>query len=224
MKAQASTYVLVHGGNMSTETWNKLAKSNIHTPDGKMGGRIWDPIIPFLQTYNNQVFAPTLKDEHQSNLTEHIEEISTIITGNHLENVVLVGHSYGGMVITGVATMMPDKISSLVYVDAALPDPGQSLFDLIALGGRDPLSFAGLEPAPPYVEKLEFNPQVLNGLPKIYILCTESEFVTVTHVAREKIASHPKEWTYLELPTSHVPMASMPEQISQLILENTANR
>jgi len=220
MNAQA--YVLVHGGNMSTETWNKLAKSNIHTPDGKMGSRIWNPIIPALQAYNYQVFAPTLKDEH--NLTKHIKEISTIITRNHLENVVLVGHSYGGMVITGVAAMMPDKISSLVYVDAALPDPGQSLFDLIALGGRDPLSFAGLEPAPPYVEKLEFNPQALNRLPKIYILCTESEFVTVTHVAREKIASHPKEWTYLELPSSHVPMASMPEQISQLILENTANR
>jgi len=215
----AGTYVLVHGGNMSTETWNKLAKSNVYTPDGKMGGRVWDSIIPALKAHNYRVFAPTLKDEHSSNLTGHIEQICTLITENDLKDVILVGHSYGGMVITGVAAKMPDRISRLVYVDAALPDPGQSLFDIIVSGGRDPLSFAGLEPAVPYVEKLQFDPLKIKPLPKTYILCTESEFAAVTHVARQKIAAAGKEWTYFELPSSHVPMASMPEQFSQLLLE-----
>ena len=63
------------------------------------------------------------------------------------------------MVITGVAAKMPDRISRLMYVDAALPDPGQSLFDIIVSGGSDPMSFAGLEPAAPYVEKLQFKPR-----------------------------------------------------------------
>jgi pimeloyl-ACP methyl ester carboxylesterase len=213
------TYVLVHGGNMSTDTWDKLSKSNAYAPGGHLGGRVWDSIIPALRAHNYHVFAPTLKDEHSSHLTEHIEQICTLITDNGLTNILLVGHSYGGMIITGVAAEMPERISRLVYIDAALPNPGQSLFDIIASGGSDPLSFAGLEPAAPYVEKLQFDSRNLESLPKTYILCTESEFASVTNVARQKIAAEGKGWTYIELPTSHVPMASMPEQLSQLLLE-----
>ena len=215
----AGTYVLVHGGNMSTEAWNKLAKSNVYPPGGKLGGRVWDSIIPALKAHNYRVFAPTLKDEHSTNLTGHIEQICSLITENDLKDVILVGHSYGGMIITGVATKMPDRINRLVYVDAALPDPGQSLFDIIVSGGRDPLSFAGLELAAPYVEKMQFDPQKIKSLPKTYYLCTESEFAVVTRVARQKIAAAGKEWTYIELPSSHVPMASMPGRFSQLLVE-----
>jgi pimeloyl-ACP methyl ester carboxylesterase len=215
----ASTYVLVHGGNMSTETWNKLAKSNVYVSGGKMGGKVWNSIIPALEAHNHRVFAPTLQDEHSSNLTGHIEQICTLITENDLKDVILVGHSYGGMVITGVAARMPDRISRLVYVDAALPDPGQSLFDIIALGGSDPMSFAGLEPVAPYVEKLQYDAQEITLLPKTYILCTESEFASVTNVVRQKIAADRIGWTYVELSSSHVPMASVPEQLSQLLLE-----
>jgi pimeloyl-ACP methyl ester carboxylesterase len=213
------TFVLVHGGNMSTDTWNKLANSSIYPPGGKLGSKVWDSIIPALKAHNYSVFAPDLKDEHVSNLTEHIEQISTLMTENALKDVILVGHSYAGMVITGVAAKMPDKIKHLVYVDAALPDPGQSLFDIIASGGRDPLSFAGLEPAAPYVEKLQFDPKILEPLSKTYILCTESEFALITKVAKQKISTSGKNWTYIELQTSHVPMASMPEQFQQLLLE-----
>jgi pimeloyl-ACP methyl ester carboxylesterase len=59
---------------------------------------------------------------------------------NDLEDVILVGHSYGGMVITGFAARMAKRIRRLVYLDAALPDPGQSLFDVLASGGVDPMS------------------------------------------------------------------------------------
>jgi len=63
------------------------------------------------------------------------------------------------MVITGVAAKMPNRISRLVYLDAALPDPGQSLFDIIVSGGSDPMSFAGLEPVAPYVENCSLMPR-----------------------------------------------------------------
>jgi hypothetical protein len=59
----------------------------------------------------------------------------------------------------------------------------------------------------------------IQSLPKTYILCTESEFAGVTHVAREKIAAAGKGWTYIEVPSSHVSMASMPERFSQLLLQ-----
>jgi pimeloyl-ACP methyl ester carboxylesterase len=220
MKAKGKvTYVLVHGGNMSTSTWNKLAGSDIHTADDTLGGRVWDPVVSILQAQGHRVFAPTLKDEHYSSLSEHIQEISSLIQKNHLEKVVLVGHSYGGMIITGVAARMPDKINTMVYVDAALPDPGQSLFDLLRMGDDDPLSFKGLETAPPYLEKLEFDPEKINNLPKIYILCTESEFRNVTSIARDKIRSSGVKWTYIELPSSHVPMASLPGIFSLILLE-----
>jgi pimeloyl-ACP methyl ester carboxylesterase len=217
-------YVLVHGGNMSAETWNRFAKREVYPPGGKLGGRIWDSIIPALEAESYRVFAPTLEDEHSSHLTDHIDQISSLIIDNDLRGIILVGHSYGGMVITGVAAKMAERICRLVYVDAALPDPGQSLFDLFASGSRDPMSFEGLEPAAPYVEKLQFDPRKLQSLPKTYILCTESEFAPITHVAREKIATAREKWTYIEIPSSHVPMASMPERFLKLLLEAARRR
>jgi pimeloyl-ACP methyl ester carboxylesterase len=214
-----ANYVLIHGGNMSTETWNKLTKGDhVHTPDGKMGGRVWDSIVPALKAHNHCVFAPTLGDEHTTDLTRHIKQVCELITENDLKDIVLAGHSYGGMVITGVASKMADRIKHLVYVDAALPDPGQSLFDLIRSGGRDPLSFAGLEADPPYVEKPQFDAQKIKMLPKTYIRCTQSDFAVVTSVAKKKIDADKKGWSYFELPSSHVPMAEMPDELAQLLL------
>lgn len=212
------SYVLVHGGNMSTETWNKLAEIKVHTPDGKMGGKVWDTVKPKLEEHDHLVFAPTLLDEHKSTLKDHIKQISTLILKNNLKDVVLVGHSYGGMVITGVAAQLPLRIKGMVYIDAALPDSGQSLFDIIASNGHDPLSFDGLEPAAPYVEKLHFNPLKIKNIPKTYILCTESIFADITKAAKEKITSKKENWTYYELQTSHVPMATMPKQLLKLML------
>lgn len=213
-------YVLVHGGNMSTDGWNKLAGHDDYPPGGRLGGRIWDSIIPALKARGHRVFAPTLQDENTCGLTGHIEQIGALIAGNHLQEILLAGHSYGGMIITGVADRIPERIRRLVYIDAALPDPGQSLFDLILSGGRDPLSFAGLEPARAYVEKLQFDPERLKPLPKTYIFCTASEFAPVTGLAREKISADPEGWTYLELPSSHVPMASRPEKLAKILLED----
>ena len=142
---------------------------------------------------------------------------------NDLRDVILVGHSYGGMIITGVAARMPERIRRLVYLDAALPDPGQSLFDIIASGGCDPQSFAGLEPAAPYVEKLQFDAQKIKPLPKTYIICTKSEFATVSRVIKQKIFADEKGWTYIEMPSSHVPMADMPNEFYQLMLDVAKN-
>ena len=130
---------------MDTATWNRLTKGDpVHTDEGKMGGRIWDGTAEYLQKHSHRAFAPTLTTR-----TEHIEDICRLITGNKLQNVILAGQSYGGMIITGVASKIHRRIGHLVYADAALPDPGESLYDLIRSAGIDPDSFSGLEPAPP---------------------------------------------------------------------------
>jgi pimeloyl-ACP methyl ester carboxylesterase len=217
-----ATYVLVHGGNMSTETWNKLTVGNpVYTKDGKMGAKYWDGTASALMTQGHRVFAPTLLDEFSNNLTDHIGQICTLIVKNDLRDIILVGHSYGGMVITGVAARMPDRIRRLVYLDAALPDPGQSLYDLLNLGMFVATgSLPDLpEPSPPYVEKLQFDPSKIERLNKTYILCTKSEFADVTRIAKQKIAAAKKGWTYIELPSSHVPMADMPYEFYQLLLD-----
>jgi len=218
-----ATFILVHGGNMSTDTWNRLTNLNVYPPGGRLGARYWDGTLAYLTAHGHRVFAPTLPDEHTHNLTDHIELICSIIKGQHLRDVILVGHSYGGMVITGVAAGMTERIRRLVYIDAAVPDPGQSLFDLFFEGNVDPLSFPGLEAASAYVQKLQFDSRKIQKLPKTYILCTESEFGVITCGVKRKIATHSEGWTSIELPTSHVPMATMPQRFYRLMLE-AANR
>jgi pimeloyl-ACP methyl ester carboxylesterase len=63
-------------------------------------------------------------------LTTHIKDIVNLLFYEDLWNVILVGHSYAGMVITGVASEVPQRLRQLVYLDAYLPEPGQSEFDL----------------------------------------------------------------------------------------------
>ncbi len=82
------------------------------------------------------------------------------------------------------AASMPERIRHLVYLDAAIPDPGQSLFDLFTSTGSDPLSFTRLQPARAYIEKIKFEPRNLESIPKTYILCIKTEIAPVTHVAR----------------------------------------
>lgn len=213
-----SDYILVHGGNMSSDAWNELAQSNVYPPGEKLGGKVWDTVLPFLKKAGHHVFAPTLADEQTSSLTEHMEQINAIITKNCLQQVIMAAHSYGGMVITGVAARRPEKIRRLVYVDAAWPDPGQSLFDIIVSAGCDTAAFVGLTPDKPYVEKLFFDAQIIRALPKTYIRCTQSNFSAVTGVAQQKIAADGAGWTYQELPCSHVPMVSMPDTLAALLL------
>lgn len=67
-------------------------------------------------------------------LETHIQDVVNVILFERLENIILVGHSYGGMVITGVADRMPERIARLVYLDAMLPEDGESLATL--RGGR----------------------------------------------------------------------------------------
>lgn len=123
------TYVLVHGSFV--------------------GAWCWSRVVPELEAAGHEVHAPALTgvgeraDEAtpQVGLLAHIDQITRLIEANDLRDVVLVGHSYGGMVVAGVACRVPERIAGIVYVDAFVPKPGQSCLDILPYL-RD--AFAGL--------------------------------------------------------------------------------
>ena len=213
-----ATFVLVHGGNMSAETWNRLSGRNRYPPGMHLGPRYWEDTAAFLREHGHTVLSPALGDEFTHSLSDHIAQVCDLITGNDLRGFILVGHSYGGFVITGVAARLPNRVRHLVYLDSALPDPGESLMDILKRVYTGP--HAALLPGPSraYSEKIRYDPATIRGLRKNYIRCTKSEFSAVTRLSKEKIAAAPGEWAYLEIPSSHVPMADMPWRFNRLML------
>jgi pimeloyl-ACP methyl ester carboxylesterase len=109
------TYVIVHGA------WG--------------GGWDWKQVDSALTASGHKVYRPTLTGLGEPvhlitpsvDLSTHVTDIVNVIRYENLHDVVLVGHSYGGMVISGVVDRIPDRIRRLVYVDAVVPEDGESL-------------------------------------------------------------------------------------------------
>ncbi len=97
------------------------------------GGWDWKRVDQLLTADGCKVYRPTLTGQGERShlastnidLDTHIQDIVNVIVWEDLHDVVLVGHSYGGMVITGVADRVPDRIRRLVYVDAFVPNDGE---------------------------------------------------------------------------------------------------
>jgi pimeloyl-ACP methyl ester carboxylesterase len=114
------TYVIVHGA------WG--------------GGWAFREVDRQLTAAGHKVYRPTLTGLGERvhlattniNLSTHIQDVVNVLRYEELTNVVLVGHSYGGMVVTGVADRAPDRIRHLIYLDAIVPENGESAY--ISLG------------------------------------------------------------------------------------------
>src|SRR5215475_10010202 len=104
------------------------------------GGWSWKKMHPLMRTAGHRLVTPTCtglgEREHLANpsidLETHIQDMLNVIRYEDLRDIVLIGHSYGGMVATGVADRARDRIAQLIYLDAFVPRHGQSLFDLNA--------------------------------------------------------------------------------------------
>jgi pimeloyl-ACP methyl ester carboxylesterase len=113
-----ATYVLVHGGGH--------------------GGWCYQRVARLLRSSGHEVYTPTLSGlGERSNLLSpdidldlHVRDVVAVLHYEDLHDVILVGHSYGGMVITGAADRAADRIGRVVYLDAANPQNGQSLVDV----------------------------------------------------------------------------------------------
>jgi pimeloyl-ACP methyl ester carboxylesterase len=119
-----ATFVLVHGA------WH--------------GGWCWQRVVPLLQAAGHKVFAPTLTGlgdradlaKPETDLTTHVKDVLALIEAEGLNDAVLVGHGYGGMVISQAAEHVAKRIDNLVYVDGIVPYGGDSVFDLIPTARR----------------------------------------------------------------------------------------
>ena len=102
------------------------------------GGWCWARVARLLRAQGHDVFAPTLTGVGERShllrpgidLDTHITDVVNVIRWERLQDVVLCGHSYGGWVISGVVEQVPERIGSIVYVDAFLPEDGQRGIDL----------------------------------------------------------------------------------------------
>ncbi|WP_226583664.1 alpha/beta fold hydrolase [Acuticoccus sediminis] len=114
-----TTFVLVHGA------WR--------------GGWCWKHVRPLFEAAGHRVVAPTLTGVGERchlggpwiSLETHIADVANVLRWEELDDVVLVGHSYGGIVVRHVADRCPERIRSLVFLDAFVPTDGYALVDYL---------------------------------------------------------------------------------------------
>ena len=170
-------------------------------------------------------------------LSTHVEDVVNAIIFEDLRDVVLVGHSYGGMVISGVADRMPDRIRRLVYLDAFVPEDGESVVGI--LGSRAQWAHDMVKDGflvPPWIDgrpwpydvpqslKTFTEPLALSGavkaLPATYILMLEegkvaenADFAPFVERARQR------GWRVTTMTGDHNPQNSAPQALTDLLSE-----
>lgn len=216
-----------------------------------IGGWYWRPIAQALRKAGHEAYAPTLTGLGERihlmnpniNLDTHIADVVNLIKWEDLSDIVLVGHSYGGMVVTGVADALPDKIRSLVYLDAFVPKNGEALINFLPPGHPPPkpasdhtlaplpASFFGASPevaaivdthTTPMPTACFLQPLKLNGgvdrvKKKTYIYCNVPAPTTFTQFY-DKLKDDPA-WTMHTLPCTHIVQIDMPKELTQLLLQ-----
>jgi pimeloyl-ACP methyl ester carboxylesterase len=221
------TFVLVHGA------WG--------------GGWVWRRVADRLIAGGHRVFTPTLTGlgdrSHLANadlnLTTHIHDVANLFRWEELADVVLVGHSYGGMVITGVTEAVPaGSIGAAVYLDAFLPSDGRALADYAPLAELDGFLVPPIPAAPPrtnaadsewmnrlrtpqpratFEEPVQLSGALQKVASKTYVLATGYDSAVFARFA-DQVRDDPS-WRYHELACGHDVMLAMPDETVRILLE-----
>jgi pimeloyl-ACP methyl ester carboxylesterase len=227
----SKTFVLVHGA------WG--------------GGWLWRRVADQLTAKGHKVFTPTLTGlgershliDAKINHATHITDIVNVVKWENLTSIVLVGHSSGGYVITGVAEQLEPAISSIVFLDAFMPENGQSLLDMGPLA-RNIIAPAvqngdiAVKPAPFALDVNDKDRAWVAALSTPQPIATFTDKISVTG-ARDRIAkkvyirakgtpSVPFDryeaqakaagWHVHELPCRHMVMVDMPDELVELLV------
>jgi pimeloyl-ACP methyl ester carboxylesterase len=221
-----SSFVLVHGG------WH--------------GGWTFSNIAQNLRAFGHKVFAPSLtgngeRSHLQSstvNLDTHIRDVENLIRWEDIDNVILCGHSYGGMVITGVADRIPERIASLVYIDAYVPNDGDSCWSLTTDAFRsifiEQIAADGFSCEPPadllrrdsrftahsfasFRQRIRLSGRAQSVGRRGYAFAGKFEGTPFSSTY-ERCKTDPK-WRVRNFPCGHNIMAAMPQELTQFLLE-----
>ena len=222
-----ANYVLVHGA------WG--------------GGQTYDQTAADLRAAGHEVLVAQLtglgsrSDELHPGitLTDHIDDVCEQVEAAGFERFVLAGHSYGGMVITGVATRLGARIDAIVYIDAFLPKDGESLWDVTgefehawyidsqkdSPGLVAPIGAVDFTPVPGMVgrhplltllEAVHYTGEEAKIPSRSYILATDWEPTPFRRFSQQVQAEG--GWTHHESKASHFVMADQPEQTAAILL------
>jgi len=231
----SKTFVLVHGA------WH--------------GGWCWCRVADRLRASGHIVFTPTLTGLGERahllhpdiDLSLHVADVLGLIKCERLNNIVLVGHSYGGFVISGVAEAVANKISSIVFLDAFIPDNGESLLDVVqpavqdviqdvldrgdtTVPVRDAAAFKVNEKDRPWVDSLA-TPQPIGTMTEKITLTGARERVATKayiraagypNVSFDKACARTKadrSWRTYEVPCGHDVMIDKPDRLAEILLE-----
>jgi pimeloyl-ACP methyl ester carboxylesterase len=208
------------------------------------GGWTWKGVRMALQAAGHEVYTPTLtglgERVHLASpdigLDTHIQDVVNVLEYEDLRDVVLLGHSYGGAVVTAVADRAAARLARRVYLDAVLPQDGECVFDVLPpefraereerlrRHGEDwrwpPTPDADPRAAPmllkPFQQPLRLTGTGGRTVPAVYIHCTakpgQDDFVLSAGRARER------GWPVYELATGHSPLQSDADRTALLDL------
>jgi pimeloyl-ACP methyl ester carboxylesterase len=217
-------------------------------------GWAWKKMRPLLRAKGHELFTPTYtgigersREARQDiDLETHIADVLAVLEFEDLKDLILVGHSYGGMVATGVADRAPQRIAHLVYVDAFVPRDGESLLDLHGAETRERMLQAARtagegwrlppNPAPPDTSEADLawvNPRrvmqplktftqpirltgAVEKLPRTYIYCRRARPDDAFRQFAERARREPG-WTLHEIDASHSPNVTAPEALAALL-------
>jgi pimeloyl-ACP methyl ester carboxylesterase len=213
-----------------------------------LGAWAWRPVTAALRAGGHDVYPLSLTglgerahlSDRSVDLETHVEDVLNLLRFEDLHDVVLVGHSYGGIVTTAAADRAPERVAKLVYVDTGpLPD-GASQHDFAqpeppADGWLRPPDWASI--APPGVDVSALvqrsvpqpwatasQPVRLTGawekLPRFGILSSMTVAQMEAGAASNPLMRHMagEQWTFAELPTWHWPMVDRPEELAGLLM------
>jgi pimeloyl-ACP methyl ester carboxylesterase len=213
------------------------------------GGWQYRKVEPLLEEAGYKVYRPTLTGLGERvhlarpdvDLSTHIEDIVNVFEFEDLHDVILVGHSYGGMVISGVADRLPERIAKLVYVDAILPENGESVESLFGTaiermavaggGGAEPWQLVPrwVEPGKPppvdvpqpirtFTEPIALGNPAAAVIPSTYLLTVEPG-ATDDEFARFADRARARGWPVMVMEGGHNPYWFQPEAFVRVLLD-----
>jgi pimeloyl-ACP methyl ester carboxylesterase len=173
-------------------------------------------------------------------LSTHIDDVVNTILFEDLHDVILVGHSYGGMVITGVADRVPDRIRRLIYLDAFVPNDGESVDSLTGARAswikpmikgdyivpswvkpEQPVPKDVPQPLKTFMEPIILKNKAALQIPATYILTVDAgQEAKADNFAAQAERAKTRGWTVHQMTADHNPQWSAPEALVELLGRN----